>query len=93
MLYRSAQEILRNVTAHSGAEQVQITVTVDAGAATLVVDDDGRGFDVADLERRLDEGHLGLRSLGDLVAEAGGTLVVRSGPSQGTRAEVSVPVG
>ena len=93
VLYRSAQEILRNVTAHSAAEQVQITVTVDAGAATLVVDDDGRGFDTADLERRLDEGHLGLRSLGDLVAEAGGTLVVRSGPSQGTRAEVSVPVG
>jgi signal transduction histidine kinase len=68
-------------------------VTVDAGATTLVVDDDGRGFDTADLERRLDESHLGLRSLGDLVAEAGGTLVIRSGPSRGTRAEVSVPVG
>ncbi len=93
VLYRSAQEILRNVTAHSHARQVLISATVDAGGATLVVDDDGRGFDTADLERQLAGGHLGLRSLGDLVADAGGTLTVRSAPSQGTRAEVSVPVG
>ena len=69
-----------------------ISATVDAGGATLVVDDDGRGFDTADLERQLAGGHLGLRSLGDLVADAGGTLTVRSAPGQGTRAEVSVPV-
>jgi two-component system, NarL family, sensor kinase len=93
VLYRSAQEILRNVTAHSHAQQVLISATADSAVATLVVDDDGRGFDPADLERQLAGGHLGLRSLGDLVAEAGGTLIVRSAPSQGTRAEVSVPVG
>jgi len=58
-----------------------------------VVDDDGRGFDEADLDRRFADGHIGLRSLGDLVDDAGGTLTVSSAPGRGTRVEIVVPVG
>ena len=53
------------------------------GTARLVVDDDGRGFDAADLDRRFAEGHIGLRSLGDLIDDSGGTLTVRSAPGSG----------
>ena len=60
--------------------------------ARLVVDDDGRGFAPDELSDRVGEGHVGLRSLGDLVAEAGGELTIRSAPGQGTRAEIVVPV-
>jgi two-component system NarL family sensor kinase len=91
VLYRCAQEILRNVAAHSDAREVQLTATYDGSTATLVVDDDGRGFDETDLAERLADGHLGLRSLGDLVAESDGQFTVRSAPGQGTRAEVVVP--
>ncbi|HWI01271.1 MAG TPA: histidine kinase [Propionibacteriaceae bacterium] len=91
VLYRCAQEILRNVAAHSDAREVQLTATFDGSTATLVVDDDGRGFDETDLAERLADGHLGLRSLGDLVAESHGQFTVRSAPGQGTRAEVAVP--
>jgi signal transduction histidine kinase len=92
VLFRSAQEILRNVVSHSGAQAVQLRASADGATAALVVDDDGRGFDAADLARRSAEGHIGLRSLGDLVAEAGGQLRVTSAPGRGTRAEVTVPV-
>ena len=92
VLYRCAQEILRNVAAHSEAQEVQLSATFDGSTARLVVDDDGRGFDEADLAGRLAEGHLGLRSLGDLVVESGGEFTVLSAPGQGTRAEVVVPV-
>ena len=92
VLFRSAQEILRNIVSHSGAQNVEVTATMADGQATLVVDDDGRGFVTDDLQSRLAEGHLGLRSLGDLVADAGGELTVRSAPGQGTRAEIVVPV-
>jgi two-component system NarL family sensor kinase len=91
VLYRCAQEILRNVAAHSDAREVQLSATFDGSTARLVVDDDGRGFDEADLAERLADGHLGLRSLGDLVAESDGKFIVRSAPGQGTRAEVVVP--
>jgi signal transduction histidine kinase len=92
VLFRSAQEVLRNVITHSRAQTVELQAVSDGSTALLVVDDDGRGFDESDLATRLSDGHIGLRSLGDLVARAGGQLVVTSAPGQGTRAEVRVPL-
>ncbi len=92
VLFRSAQEVLRNVVTHSHASTVEVQAVSDGRVATLVVDDDGRGFDEAGLEERQAAGHLGLRALGDLVSQAGGRLTVTSVPGQGTRAEVTVPL-
>ncbi len=92
VLFRSGQEVLRNVVAHSDARHVALQAGRRDGVASLVVDDDGRGFDAADLDRRFAEGHIGLRSLGDLIDDSGGTLSVRSAPGQGTRVEIVVPV-
>ena len=91
VLFRSAQEILRNVSNHSGSEQVTIRVTQSAGTATLMVDDDGRGFEESRLLEQRQKGHVGLRALGDLISNAGGRLTVRSSPGHGTRVEVEVP--
>lgn len=93
LLFRAAQEVIRNVASHSGAQEVLITAGRADGRATLVIDDDGRGFDDTRLEERSSSGHLGLRSIGDLLAESGGMLTVRAAPGQGTRVEVEVPVG
>jgi signal transduction histidine kinase len=93
ILFRVAQESLRNVAAHSGARRVEITAARTGTRATLVIDDDGRGFDGEELGDRFTAGHLGLRSLGDLLADAGGTLSVRSAPGQGTRVEVALATG
>jgi signal transduction histidine kinase len=92
LLFRAAQEIVRNVAAHSGAQEVLIQAGRASGKATLVVDDNGRGFDETKLDERSSDGHLGLRSIGDLLAESGGMLTVRAAPGQGTRVEVEVPV-
>jgi signal transduction histidine kinase len=92
VLYRCAQEALRNVATHSGAEQVEISVVANGGDVTMIVDDDGRGFDEARLSASEEAGHLGLRALGDLVADAGGSLTASSAPGQGTRVVVRVPL-
>jgi signal transduction histidine kinase len=92
VLFRSAQEILRNVASHSSAQHVELTVTVDSSQVTMVVDDDGRGFDENGLAQRAAEGHVGLRGLSDLVTDAGGTVTVWSAPGQGTRIDISVPI-
>ena len=92
VLFRSAQEVLRNVVAHSGAQSVELQAVSDGHIATLMVEDDGRGFDPADLQQQRAAGHLGLRALRDLVAQAGGRLVITSAPGEGTRAEVTVPL-
>lgn len=92
LLFRTAQEVVRNVLEHSGASSVLIRVTADHAHATLIIDDDGRGFDDIELDERASDGHFGIRSIGDLLARAGGGLSVRAAPGQGTRVEAEVPV-
>jgi signal transduction histidine kinase len=91
LLYRSAQETLRNVVSHAFASEVSVTVVVDGQRAILVVDDDGVGFDPEVLVNRAKRGHVGLRSLVGLIQDSGGQIEVRSMPGVGTRVEVVVP--
>ncbi len=92
LVYRVAQEALRNVVTHAGAEHVRVGLTTDDGTVRLVVDDDGRGFTTDRLDDRFAEGHVGLRSLAGLVAQLDGTLTVSSRPGTGTRVETTVPL-
>jgi two-component system NarL family sensor kinase len=93
ILYRCAAETLRNIAAHSGAERVEVCVRRDGDDVHLVIEDDGRGFDDLRLAQSEAAGHLGLRSLGGLVADAGGTLTASSAPGQGTRVVATLPLG
>jgi signal transduction histidine kinase len=86
LFYRCAQEALRNVTRHSRAAHVHVSVQTDDEQALLIVEDDGQGFD-----GRVEEGHLGLRLLADLAREAGGELELESS-SGGTRVCVRAPL-
>jgi signal transduction histidine kinase len=93
LLFRTAQEALRNVAEHSHAQHVEITVVQLDGMVRLTVDDDGRGFDENLMGEQANGGHFGLRALSDLIAGADGRLVVRSAPGAGTRVEAEVPLG
>jgi two-component system NarL family sensor kinase len=92
LLFRGAQEALRNLGRHAGARHAAVRVSVEDGHAALVVADDGRGFTADEVTRRREEGHVGLRLLGDLAESAGGKLRVDSEPERGTelRLEVSL---
>jgi two-component system NarL family sensor kinase len=91
LIFRTAQEALRNVAGHADAEHVQLHVGQRAGQATLRVTDDGRGFDKAALVERRAEGHMGLAMLEDLARTAGGDLHVDSEPGRGTTVSLDVP--
>jgi two-component system NarL family sensor kinase len=91
-LFRAAQEALRNVLLHAAAQRVEVSVSREGGRARLTVSDDGRGCSPEALSQRRDEGHLGLRLLADLAAEAGGSLEFDSEPGRGTRLTMEVPV-
>jgi signal transduction histidine kinase len=91
LLYRSAQEALRNVVNHAEATRVRLTVLVVDGMAEMEITDNGRGFDGNEFEARVEDGHVGLRALAGLVADAGGAVKVLSEPGRGTRVLVEVP--
>jgi signal transduction histidine kinase len=92
ILYRVAQEAVRNVVAYADAENVSVEIGIVETNARLAVADDGRGFDPEVRERRLVEGHLGLSLLEELARQAGGSLTVHSSTGAGTRVELEVPL-
>jgi PAS domain S-box-containing protein len=88
-VYRVAQEALSNVVRHSGVNRARVELMGGAGRLTLRVTDLGRGFDLA---ARPQTG-LGLLSMRERLRLVGGTLTVRSRPSQGTEVLIEVPLG
>ncbi|MBW0255006.1 ATP-binding protein [Cellulomonas sp. PS-H5] len=90
LVYRVAQETVRNAVAHAGADEVRVRLERSGGLLVLEVADDGAGFDAAATLASPPEGHLGLRVLGDLAAAAGADLSVDSAPGAGTRWRLAV---
>jgi two-component system, NarL family, sensor kinase len=85
LVWRVAQEAVRNALRHADATTLTIQVRRTGDGLTLDVTDDGRGFDARD-----QVSGLGLRGLRDLVAEVGGRLDVRSSPDAGTNVHLEV---
>ena len=92
VVWRAAQETVRNVVSHSRATSLRVRAATTDRAVELDVVDDGVGFDVDDLHARVAEGHVGLRTLRDLVAHSGGEVRVDSSPGAGTAVHVEVPL-
>ncbi len=91
LVFRAAQEAIRNVATHARADHVTIRVSSEDGSVTLKVIDDGAGFDADELSTRRGQGHMGLMMLGDLARSAGGELHVTSRRGAGTTIELEVP--
>jgi signal transduction histidine kinase len=92
LIFRVAQEVLRNVANHAQAKNVMVELITEDGAAILSVQDDGKGFSDADVKRRRSEGHLGSSAIVDLAEEAGGTLTIDSEPGRGTLVVLTLPI-
>jgi len=77
----AAREAITNARKHARASQVVVSCHVTAGAGTVVVTDDGIGFDPVRTARGT-----GLReSIVGRMERAGGTAVIESRPGDGTR--------
>ena len=87
LVWRVAQEAVRNVLRHAGASTLRVGVSGEGTAVRLVVEDDGQGFDPGEARDRTS---FGLRGLAGLVEEAGGSLEVTAEPGRGTRVAVAV---
>jgi signal transduction histidine kinase len=91
VLYRIVQEALSNVAKHAGASQVEARLTRRGRSLRLVIEDDGRGFDVEATKRSRGSG-LGLFGMEERLALIGGTVRVESAPGRGTRISVEAPL-
>ncbi|MCC6393320.1 MAG: PAS domain-containing protein [Bryobacterales bacterium] len=87
-LYRVAQECLRNIVRHSQATQASICLRGMEGGASMIIEDNGRGFDPDSLP----PDRLGIRGITERVRLARGTLSLDSANGHGTRVEVWIPI-
>ncbi len=92
LVFRVAQECLNNIARHAAATNVQVRLDRVEGHAVMEINDNGVGFDAPDLIAHPVEGHFGLRVLGDVVADAGGELLLASAPGAGTRWQLRIPL-
>ena len=92
LIYRTAQEALRNARAHAQAARVRVTLQRDDGNAVLTIADDGVGFDAHTIKKRRGENHFGLELLADRARRLGGVLSTVSSPGAGTTVRLEVPL-
>ena len=79
---RITPDALAALVAH--AESVGVRAWSADGHVSLTIEDDGRGFDPAEVEARREEGHLGLNLMQQLAEDEGAELTIDSEPGHGT---------
>jgi len=91
-LYRIVQEALTNVAKHSEATRVDILIACRPGRVRLIVEDDGRGFELGeDGEPPVGRG-LGLSGMRERASLAGGDVRFESSSGVGTTVFVTLPL-
>ncbi len=91
LLYRVAQQALVNVDQHADARTVSVQIGDDGTLAWMVIRDDGRGFDMAEVDAHPRPGHIGLRVMRDRARAVGGDVVIHTAPDEGTTVRVVLP--
>jgi signal transduction histidine kinase len=93
-LYRILQEALTNAHRHGRATLVTVLCRDEEAATTLVVTDDGAGFDPDAVQRRrpgVPLQRFGLYGMRERAQMLGGTFAVTSAPGRGTTIRVVLP--
>jgi signal transduction histidine kinase len=89
--FRIVQEAMTNVLRHAVAHRVSIALENHEGGLKVLVQDDGRGFDVAAAQDRARRGaSLGLLDIQERAAMAGGRVDIQSRPGC-TRVVIQLP--
>jgi signal transduction histidine kinase len=89
-LFRIAQEALTNVIRHSKASRASVILLRRISEITMLVEDDGQGFNSAAQDRG--DQCLGLMGMKERANLLGGRFVVESAPGEGTTIRVKIPL-
>ncbi|NJD60341.1 MAG: hypothetical protein C3F13_10845 [Anaerolineales bacterium] len=85
-LFRITQEALANIVRHSSASRAELLLKMESNMVTMIIQDNGKGFDV-----NAPHSGLGLSSMRERSEVLGGSFSVKSGLDQGTEIVVTLP--
>lgn len=91
--YRVVQEALTNAARHAKASRATVRADINSSTLSLLIDDDGRGFDMEAIQQTDKPNHgLGLLSMRERVDTVGGEIEIQSEPGCGTHVTVRLPL-
>jgi CheY-like chemotaxis protein len=81
-----------NAVKHAYINEIRIIAEISGHVTRFIVEDEGAGFDVAELRvRQSSNDSLGLFSIQERIAALGGTMAIESRPGVGTRVVLELP--
>lgn len=86
-VYRVAQEAVTNVAKHAKAKNLTVNLEFIEGRVTLIVRDDGVGFDI---DKNGGTSHFGLTGMRERAQLVGGELTIVSKPGEGTTIKLTI---
>ncbi|OHB61087.1 MAG: hypothetical protein A2Y12_13845 [Planctomycetes bacterium GWF2_42_9] len=92
LLYRSIRELLMNTAKHAEAQNVKVSLAKEGTNISVTVEDDGKGFDAAELESSEKSKGFGLFSIRERIEHLGGGFIIDSAKGKGTRTILTVPL-
>ncbi|WP_165899504.1 tetratricopeptide repeat-containing sensor histidine kinase [Roseivirga ehrenbergii] len=88
-LYRIVQELISNILKHSHAKEANIQLTKGEDSVNLIVEDDGVGFDLKEVNKKTG---IGLINLKARVSKLNGNFHIDSGRGAGTTISIDIPI-
>ena len=91
--YRVAQEAMTNIMRHADAGQIKVQILNLDNELQMMIEDDGRGFDVTDALERAGQGEsLGLLGMRERVQLLGGKFEIETAPGKGASLTARFPL-
>ena len=91
-IYRIVQEALSNIVKHAEAKKIHVELTYENEVLRLMIQDDGKGFDLDILEEyQVANNSLGIAGMQERTELLGGTFEITSAWKEGTRIVVEIP--
>ncbi len=87
--YRFIQECINNCLKHAEAKAISIAVNKDNDDIVIVIQDNGKGFDITNAKKK---NSLGLKTIYERIRILKGELTIDSKPNQGTIITVKIPL-
>ncbi|WP_041627712.1 ATP-binding protein [Owenweeksia hongkongensis] len=85
-VYRIIQELASNIFRHSKASKVGIQLLIRGKKLILIVEDDGKGFDITSKNHGI-----GINNIYVRLEALGGSIQIQSSPGSGTYTHISIP--
>lgn len=91
-IYRIVQTALANIRQHAEATSATVMLDFQPNCLLLVIQDDGKGFDISDRTTFISNGRFGIIGMQERAELIGGTFEIKSEKRSGTTVSVEVPI-